>query len=71
VASVLDDYRATGFGYGDYGGMTGYGISVVEPQTAQDLVEQAGLRVVDYQPTGCDNHQDVFACVRVDPVAIS
>jgi SAM-dependent methyltransferase len=64
VASVLEHYAESGFGYGDYPGMTGYGISIVEPQAARALVEDAGLRLVTHIPVGWDNHQDIVACVR-------
>ena len=64
VAAVLEGYAASGFGYGDYPGMTGYGISIVEPQAARALIEDAGMRVVKHIPVGWDNHQDVVACVR-------
>ena len=64
ATSALSDYAASGFGYGDYPGTNGYGIAIASPQAGQRLVEQAGLRMVNYQPKGWDNHQDVYACVR-------
>ena len=65
-ASVLADYSASGFGYGDYPGWPGYGISIASPETARALIEASGLRVVIYTATAWDNHQDVYGCVRAD-----
>jgi SAM-dependent methyltransferase len=63
VTSIFADYGASGFGYAAYPNMSGYGISLSEPQAVQRLSEKAGLRMVDYLPMGWDNNQDVFACV--------
>lgn len=64
MASVLADYSASGFGYGDYPGWPGYGISLASPEAAGALIEASGLRVVNYTATAWDNHQDVYGCVR-------
>lgn len=66
MASALADYSASGFGYGDYPGWPGYGISLASPETARALIEASGLRVVNYAATAWDNHQDVYGCVRAD-----
>jgi SAM-dependent methyltransferase len=72
VQTIVRDFAASGFGYGDYASRdrhdfpsTGrYGVCVVHPDRVRTLVEAAGLRVAHHIPTGWDNHQDVFACRR-------
>jgi hypothetical protein len=66
MASVLADYSASGFAYGDYPGWPGYGISIASPEAARALIEASGLRVVNYTATAWDNHQDVYGCARAD-----
>jgi SAM-dependent methyltransferase len=69
VESILTGYAETGFGYGDYPGMSGYGIAVAERTATYEMLGRAGLRVVRYTPIGWDNHQDVYACVPAASVA--
>jgi hypothetical protein len=64
IDTIVADYAREGFGYADYPDTVGYGIAVIEPEVARQLIERAGLRVVDYTPTGWDSHQDVYTCVR-------
>jgi cyclopropane fatty-acyl-phospholipid synthase-like methyltransferase len=65
VPGVAAAYDATGFGYADYPGAGGYGISVNTPEwLIRKVCETPGLRIVVYSEKFWDNHQDVIACVK-------
>ncbi len=67
VAALLKDYYATGFGYADYPGMSGYGISVSSPAyVLAQLVSLPDLKLISYQEKGWDNHQDIV-CLQKQP----
>jgi SAM-dependent methyltransferase len=61
VASLLEAYSRSGFGYADYPGEPGYGVSLSSPAWVQGRAVEAGLREVWSRPAGWDGHQDVFA----------
>lgn len=62
---VLATYYASGFGYGDYPGQDGYGISLSSPGWAADKVlETPDLRLVGYQEAAWDQHQDVVVLAK-------
>lgn len=66
VASLMGTYDRTGFGYGDYPGQRGFGISVSSPSWVCARIEELGaLQLVSYTERGWDRHQDVVACVRI------
>jgi SAM-dependent methyltransferase len=55
-------YSATGYGYADYKGQDGYGISVCTPAWMRDLVNALpGSRLVLLKPRAWDSHHDVVA----------
>lgn len=59
AAEVLVAYREAGFGYVDYPGAEGYGLSLSSPDWVR---RRAGaLREALFLPQGWDDHQDVFA----------
>ncbi len=62
-ASLLAALRAEGFGYVDYPGASGYGISLTPPEWVRGQLRDAGLREVRFAERGWDDHQDVFALV--------
>lgn len=67
---LLAEYRREGFGYVDYVGQDGFGISIARPSwTLGLLAEFPELSVLTYLERGWDDHQDVVACVngRADP----
>ena len=61
VVSILKEYEATGFGYADYPGKSGYGISISSPAfVLSQLAGLPDLKLVSYHEKGWDNHQDVI-----------
>lgn len=64
-ATVLAAYGANGFGYHDYPGQKGYGISVSSPAWVLRQVEQVpALRAVAFAEGGWDRHQDVLSLAK-------
>jgi SAM-dependent methyltransferase len=64
VEPLLSEIRS-GFGYADYPGRNGYGISVSLPGwVGSVLAEHEELRLVLYLEKGWNSHQDVVACMR-------
>ena len=60
VISLLKEYYETGFGYADYPGVSGYGISVSSPAyVLAQLVSLPDLKLISYHEKGWDNHQDI------------
>lgn len=62
---MLAGYDETGFGYADYPGQSGYGLSLSDTSyvTAR-LRERPGLRLVLYLERGWRSNHDVVACQR-------
>jgi len=68
VHNLLQQYYRTGFGYADYPGTTGYGISVSSPSFVQsELISLPLLKLVGYHEKGWDNHQDVVCLQKQTP----
>jgi SAM-dependent methyltransferase len=66
VPEILQAYDSTGFGYLDYPGVQGYGISISSPAWVVSYIEKIDdLKLLSYTETGWDSHQDVIACIRV------
>ncbi|NIH77550.1 class I SAM-dependent methyltransferase [Amycolatopsis viridis] len=63
-ARVLADYRASGFGYADYPGRSGYGISLSAPEWVTGHVLTPQLRLAGYVEAGWDGHQDVLILAK-------
>lgn len=62
---VLATYQASGFGYADYPGQDGYGISLSSPGWAiQKALETPGLRLIGYHEAAWDVHQDVMVLAK-------
>lgn len=65
VTSALFSYERSGFGYADYLGTPGYGISVSSASWVMaTLAKQQGLSCVSFVENGWHTVQDVFACVK-------
>jgi SAM-dependent methyltransferase len=59
------NYAQAGYGFEDYPGDEGYGVSLTSPEWIRARVrELGGLREVYFKERGWDNHQDVFGFVR-------
>jgi len=66
IPGVVAAYDAAGFGYADYPGTGGYGISVNTPEwLMKKVTEVPNLRIVLYSEKFWDSHQDVIACVKI------
>lgn len=62
---VLADYNATGFGYQDYPGQRGYGISLCTIGWINGLLASTPeLRLAGYTESGWDNHQDTVVLAK-------
>lgn len=59
------DYATTGYGFENYPGAHGYGVSLTSPAWIRARVaELGGLRESYFKARGWDEHQDVFGFVR-------
>jgi CBS domain-containing protein len=60
---VFDDYERTGFGYTDYPGQSGYGVSLSSREWVSGLIAaETGLRIREFAAAAWDDHHDVFIC---------
>lgn len=67
IERIGADYNATGYGFEDYRGEKGYGVSLTSPQWIRARVsELGGFREVFFKARGWDDHQDVFGFVLDD-----
>lgn len=65
VPRLIDSYDTTGFGYLDYPGVQGYGISLASPSwTLAHLEKMNDINLLAYTEMGWDSHQDVITCMR-------
>jgi SAM-dependent methyltransferase len=63
--AVLSDYEHFGFGYQNYSGQDGYGISISAPSwVCSQIAATRGLRLVAYSEQGWAESQDAVACVH-------
>jgi hypothetical protein len=64
-AQIIDEYRRTGFGYRDYPGASGYGLSLSAlPWVLERALDLPHCRVVLCRERACDDHQDIVALVN-------
>lgn len=61
TARVFHDYFAEGYGYAQYYGNDGYGISVIDRRWIFYNAPRNGLSIANYLDHAWDNHQDVVA----------
>jgi len=65
IDRIGSGYPATGYGFEDYPGDKGYGVSLTSAEWIRTRVRELGdLREVFFKERGWDNHQDVFGFVR-------
>jgi hypothetical protein len=60
MTALLKEYRKSGYGYGDYPGRQGYGISVISRQWFDTVLDGSPLRLNSFLAAAWDNHQDVL-----------
>ncbi len=71
LSSLLSQYSQQQFGYVDYPGQAGYGISVSSPaNTLQILQKYPSFKLLSYQERGWDDHQDVLSLQKIDGSSI-
>lgn len=65
AAAVVAGYETSGFGYANYLGQVGYGISASSQAWLVNAVAQTpGLAWCGFQASGWDNYQDIVVCRR-------
>jgi SAM-dependent methyltransferase len=65
VVAALKQYDQSGFGFGNYPGDPGYGITLINREKINGLASAAGAwNEVLFEERGWDNHQDVYAFRR-------
>lgn len=66
IASLLADYRRTGFGYVDYADQPGYGISLALPSfVLANFVQHPWWQLLGYHESAWDKRQDAICLRRV------
>ena len=64
ISSMIDRYRIRGFGFANYPGASGYGVSLTNPAWIRAETRKLGLNEVYFREHGWDDHQDVYGFVR-------
>jgi hypothetical protein len=59
LQSLIEKYNTVGYGYVDYSGVTGYGVSIVSRNWIEGLFTSEQCTIVDYVERGWDHHHDV------------
>jgi SAM-dependent methyltransferase len=64
ASTILSDYDHFGFGYQNYSGKQGYGISLSSPSwVCSQVMGTSGLRLLGYRELGWNRHHDAVACL--------
>ena len=62
ISAALKQYDQSGFGFGNYPGQSGYGITLINREKLNALASSAGSWTeIHFEERGWDNHQDVYA----------
>lgn len=64
ACGLLADSAVNGYGFRNYPGGDGYGISLAQRGWFETLFSDGPFELVSYQPAGWDDHQDVLALRR-------
>jgi SAM-dependent methyltransferase len=68
--SLLSQVKRDGFGYADYDGGAGYGVSIIERDRMIDLAEQVGdWSLSCFLESGWDNFHDIYAFTKRKNIA--
>jgi SAM-dependent methyltransferase len=69
ISRLLTQYGSAGFGFQTYAHADAYGVSVCTPGWVCERLQQfPALQIVHLHERGWAQHQDVFACVRTEPL---
>jgi len=67
MAQVISGYDKAGYGYADYPGREGYGISAIRPGWLFDYVAaRSSLRIAYFGEAVWDCHHDLIAVQKTD-----
>jgi SAM-dependent methyltransferase len=69
--AVLTEYERTGYGYRDYPGGRGYGISLIDKGWIEQALDGSPLRLASYVERGWDDHQDILVLHLVGNAAFA
>jgi len=62
---LIENFSSTGFGYENYPGISGYGLTLSKPSFVLKFLEtNPNFRIILYLEKGWDYHQDVIACMK-------
>lgn len=64
VSFLITSFREKGFGFANYPGANGYGVSLTTPDWIRAETNELGLNEVYFREHGWDEHQDVYGFVR-------
>lgn len=68
---VVEEHRATGYGFRDYPGGEGYGVSLISRQWIENALQGSPLRLTGYTERGWDDHQDIVVLRLTEEAARS
>lgn len=64
IPFLIASLREKGFGFANYPGANGYGVSLTTPEWIRAETKDLGLNEVYFREHGWDEHQDVYGFVR-------
>lgn len=62
--ALFNQYEQEGYGYQDYAGEPGIGVSLTTPEWMRGMLAKIGLREVYFSAHGWDNHHDIFGVMQ-------
>lgn len=60
ILKILKEYFQTGYGYADYEGQNGYGISLINKYWFYDFFKNSKFQIIKWYDHEWDNHHDVM-----------
>ena len=60
ITALIEEYGRSGYGYGDYPGRQGYGVSVISHRWFERALDGSPLSLNSFWPAAWDDHQDVL-----------
>ena len=61
--ALIHEYLESGYGYQDYAGETGIGVSLTHPDWLRNILHDTGFREVYFGEHAWDDHHDIFGVV--------
>ena len=66
IVQIIDAYRKHGFGFADYPGDSGYGVSLTSHDWTRQTAAEIGFGEVYFKAHGWDDHQDVYGFMKLE-----